>query len=97
MTDEPESSETDTLELPASDRRGRFAALGLIALGVGVLSWLVPLVGAGVAVLAIGCGSVSILTRQDYRIDWTAVVGICLGGAQLLFELVLFAMDLGGL
>lgn len=94
MTDEPE---LDVLELPARDRRGRFAALGSIALGLGVLSWLVPLVGAVVAVLAIVAGNVSILTRRDYRIDWTAVAGIGLGGAQLLWEMVLFAMALAGL
>ncbi|HEX2133566.1 MAG TPA: hypothetical protein VHH15_18640 [Actinophytocola sp.] len=91
------TDESDTLELPARDRRGRLASLGPISLGVGLLSWLTPLVGVVVAAVAIVLGAVSILTRKEYRIDWTAVAGISVGGAQLFFEVVLFAMGASGL
>lgn len=97
MTDQPQGSEEVTWELPARDRRGKLASLGLVSLGLGVLCWLLPFVGVVVAAVAIGCGIVSIVTRREYRIDWTAVVGICLGSAQLFFELVLFAMKASGL
>ncbi|MFC4852821.1 hypothetical protein [Actinophytocola glycyrrhizae] len=97
MTDQPQGSDDVTWELPARDRRGKLASLGLISLGLGVLCWLTPFVSVVVAGLAIACGVVSIVTRREYRIDWTAVVGICLGTAQLFFELVLFAMRASGL
>lgn len=97
MTDESDSSTTEAWELPARDRRGKLASLGPIALGLSVLSWLIPFVGVAVAAVAIALGVASILTRKEYRVDWTAGAAICVGGAQLFFELVLFAMDASGL
>lgn len=97
VSNEPQDTGEPALELPARDRRGKLAALGPVALGLGVLCWLTPLVGAIVAILAIACGVVSIVTRRMYRVDWTATTGICLGGAQLFFELVLWAISVSGL
>jgi hypothetical protein len=42
-------------------------------------------------------GCTSSLPQQEYRVDWIAVVGICLDGAQPFFELVLFLMSASGL
>lgn len=97
MTNESPDAGEPVWELPARDRRGKLASFGPIALGLAVLSWLTPLAGAVVAALAIGFGVVSILTRRSYRVDWTAVAGICVGGAQLFFEIVLLAMSASGL
>lgn len=97
MSNPPQGSDEATWELPARDRRGKLASLGPISLGLGVLCWVTPLVGAVVAGVAIVAGVVSILTRREYRVDWTAVVGVCLGGAQVFFELVLFAISVSGL
>ncbi|MCT2584809.1 hypothetical protein [Actinophytocola gossypii] len=91
------TEESDTLELPARDRRGKLALLGPISLGVAVLSWLTPFLGIAVAAVAIILGVVSIVTRREYRIDWTAVAGISVGGAQLFFEVVLLAIGVSGL
>lgn len=71
--------------------------LGPIALGLGLLSWLLPIGGEVVAIVAVACGTVSIVTRREYRIDWTAVAGICVATAQLFFALILLAMHASGL
>ncbi len=97
VTNKPKGSGLAAWELPARDRRGKLALLGPVSLGLGLLSWLTPFVGVAVAVVGIVCGVASILTRGEYRVDWTAGVGIALGGAQLFFELVLFAMSASGL
>jgi hypothetical protein len=106
VSDEPKSAGRDTAdhepfhavwELRARDRPGKAAWLGPIAVGLGLLAWLTPLGGVVVALLAVGCGVVSIVTRRPYRIDWTAVVGICLGAGQLFLALVLFVIGASGL
>ncbi|MGH3756369.1 hypothetical protein [Actinophytocola sp.] len=106
MNDEPESANDGPAtyepsqavwELRARDRPGKAAWLGPIATALGLLSWLTPIAGPIVALTACGCGVISILTRRPYRIDWTAVVGICLGTGQLFLELVLLATNASGL
>lgn len=82
--------------LPAKDRKGKAAWLGPASIALALVSWVVPF-GWVVALAACACGALSIGTRREYRIDWTAVVGSCLGGAQVFVELVLFAMSLSGL
>lgn len=83
-------------ELRARDRPGRAAWLGPIAAALGLLCWLTPIGGEIVALVAIGCGTISIVTRRPYRIDWTAVVGICLGMGQLFLALILFVNGVSG-
>lgn len=85
------------LELPARERSGKSSWLGPIALGLGLLSWVLPIGGEVVAIVAIGCGTASIVTRGEFRIDWTAVTGICVAAAQLFFALILFVMRVSGL
>lgn len=106
VSDEPKSASGDTAEnepfqavweLRARDRPGKVAWLGPIAVGLGLLSWLTPVGGPVVASVAVGCGVVSIVTRRPYRIDWTAVVGICLGAGQLALALVVFVIGASGL
>jgi hypothetical protein len=106
VSDEPESAGSATTdcepfhavwELRARDRPGKAAWLGPIAIGLGLLGWLTPVGGVVVASVAVGCGVVSIVTRRPYRIDWTAVVGICLGAGQLFLTLVLFVIGASGL
>lgn len=82
---------------PAKDRAGKAAWLGPLALGLGLLCWLLPIGGEAVAVGAIGCGAGSIGTRREYRVDWTAVAGICAGGLQLFLALMLFVMTASGI
>lgn len=84
-------------ELPAKERSGKSSWLGPVALGLGLLSWLLPVGGEVVAIVAVGCGTASIVTRRAFRIDWTAATGICVAAAQLFLALVLFAMRLSGL
>lgn len=84
-------------ELRARDRPGKGAWLGPVAAALGLLSWVSPIGGPIVALVACVCGAVSILTRRPYRIDWTAVVGICLGLGELFLDLVLFVSDVSGL
>jgi hypothetical protein len=106
VSDEPKSASSDTAEyepfqavweLRARDRPGNAAWLGPIAVGLGVLGWLAPVGGVVVAAVAVGCGVVSIVTRRPYRIDWTAVVGFCLGAGQLFLALVVFVIGASGL
>jgi hypothetical protein len=106
VSDEPKSAGGDTAEcepfhavweLRARDRPGKAAWLGPIAIGLGLLCWLTPVGGVAVAAVAIGCGVVSVATRRPYRIDWTAVVGICLGAGQLFLALVLLVIGASGL
>ena len=106
MSDERKSASGDTAEvepfqavweLRARDRPGKAAWLGPIAVGLGLLGWLTPVGGVVVASIAVVCGVVSIVTRRPYRIDWTAVVGICLGAGQLFLALVLLAIGASGL
>lgn len=92
--DDPSEAEW---ELRARDRPGKAAWLGPIAVGLALLSWLTPIGGPVVALVAVVCGVVSIAKRRPYRIDWTAVVGICLGAGQLFLALVLFAISASGL
>jgi hypothetical protein len=84
-------------ELRARDRPGKAAWLGPLAAGLGLLSWLTPIGGPVVALVAVVCGVVSIVTRRPYRMDWTAVAGTCLGVGQLFLALVLFAIGASGL
>lgn len=77
---------------PAKDRPGRSAWLGPVALALALASWLFPF-GEVVAVLAIITGGVSIATRREYRVDWTAAAGVCVGAAQLYFALMLGLMQ----
>ena len=106
VSDNPESGGRDTAdhepydavwELRSRDRPGKAAWLGPIAVGLGLLAWLTPVGGVIVALVAVGCGVVSIATRRPYRIDWTAVVGICLGAGQLFLALVLYVIGASGL
>jgi hypothetical protein len=71
--------------------------LGPVALGLALLSWVIPVVGLGVAALAVVLGVVSVATRGEYRIDWTAAAGICVGLGQGFFTLVLWVMSLTGM
>lgn len=77
---------------PAKDRPGKAAWLGPAALGLGVLCWLAPIGSEVVAAAAIACGAGSIATRREYRIDWTAVFGICAGALQLYVALMQFTI-----
>lgn len=64
---------------------------------MGLLCWLTPIGGEVVAAVAVGCGVGSVATRRAYRIDWTAVAGICAGGGHLYLALILFAISTTGL
>ena len=48
------------------------------------------------AVGAVACGVRSMTTKTEYRIDWTAAAGACLGVLQLLLSLMLLVMATGG-
>lgn len=80
----------------AKERRGKSAWLGPLALGLGLLCWVLPIGSEVAAATAIGCGIGSIATRREFRIDWTAVAGICAGAGQLYFALMLFALEVSG-
>lgn len=79
----------------AGDRPGRTAWLGPLALGLGLLCWLAPIGGEVVAAAAIASGAGSIATRREYRIDWTATAGICVGALQLYLALMLYVITTG--
>lgn len=87
---------TDERRFPAGDRPGRSAWLGPGSLFLGLLSWLFPIGGAPLALAAIVLATVSMTTLTRFRIDWTAVVGLCLGVGQALLSLALFSMSLSG-
>lgn len=93
----PENRDATVSKRPAGERPGKTAWLGSTSLGLAVVSWLTPIGGEFVAVAALGCGAASIMTRREYRIDWTAVAGICVAAGQLYFALMLFAMSVSGL
>ncbi|WP_447004097.1 hypothetical protein ACRAKI_31355 [Saccharothrix isguenensis] len=82
--------------LPAKDRPGRDAWLGPLSLCLGLLSWPIPVGGVALAVAAVACGALSMGTRTEYRLDWTAVTGTSVAVLQLLLSLMLFAMEAGG-
>ncbi|WP_156077086.1 hypothetical protein [Saccharothrix sp. NRRL B-16314] len=81
---------------PAKDRPGKDAWLGPLSLCLGLLSWPIPAGGVVLALGAVACGAVSMGTRTEYRLDWTAVTGTTLAVLQLLLSLMLFAMTAGG-
>jgi hypothetical protein len=81
-----------TRRLPAKDRPGKAAWLGPVALCLGVLSWPIPAGGVVLAVGAVGCGVVSMATKTEYRLDWTAVAGVAVAVLQLLLSLMLLVM-----
>jgi hypothetical protein len=80
---------TGPRHLPAGNRPGRHAWLGPAALAMGLLSWLIPVAGAVIALAALVCGLVSMSTLTEYRIDWTAALGATVAAGQLLLSLVL--------
>ncbi|ONI80177.1 hypothetical protein ALI22I_43040 [Saccharothrix sp. ALI-22-I] len=85
-----------TRYLPAKDRPGKAAWLGPISLCLGLLSWPTPAGGPILAVSAVICGTLSMTTRTEYRLDWTAITGTTIGALQLLLSLMLLAMAAGG-
>ncbi|TCP42056.1 hypothetical protein EV191_12422 [Tamaricihabitans halophyticus] len=80
------------IELPAGNRPGRSAWLGPFSLALAALCWFLPSGGALVGAAAVVCGALSIATRKEYRIDWTAVAGIGVGLAQLAWFLTLLGI-----
>ncbi|ASR36344.1 hypothetical protein BAY61_16520 [Prauserella marina] len=72
--------------LPVKDRPGKQAWLGPCALGLAVISWLTPAFGIVVGAVAAGCGAASMSTGREYRLDWTAMAGTVIGGAQVIFS-----------
>lgn len=80
---------TGSRRLPAGSGPGWHAWLGPVALGLGLLSWLVPLVGTPIALVAAALGGLSMTTRTEFRIDATAVAGVTVAAGQLLLALVL--------
>ncbi|MQA08695.1 MAG: hypothetical protein GEU98_09135 [Pseudonocardiaceae bacterium] len=84
-------------ETPAKHRPGKSAWLGPVALLLALGSWATPLAGPAMALAATIAGAVSIATRRQFRIDWTAIAGIVTGLGQLLFALILFTMETSGL
>lgn len=76
----------------AENRPGKSAWFGPAALGIALVSWLIPFREV-LAAAALACGGVSIATRGEYRIDWAAVTGIVLAIAHLYVALLLFAMN----
>lgn len=83
-------------QLPAKDRPGKDAWLGPVSLCLALLSWPIPLGGPVLALGAVACGVRSMTTKTEYRIDWTAAAGTCVGVLQLLLSLMLLVMDAGG-
>jgi hypothetical protein len=79
--------------LPAGDRPGRAAWWGPISLALALSSWLFPVGGAVIAVVAVVCGVLSMATDREYRLDWTAVAGTPIGAAQLVLSLLLLLLD----
>jgi hypothetical protein len=82
--------------LPAKDRPGKDAWLGPVSLCLALLSWPVPAGGTVLAASAVACGVRSMTTKTEYRLDWTAVTGTCIGVLQFLLSLMLLAMSAGG-
>lgn len=80
---------------PARDRPGKAAWLGPLSLGLGLLCWLAPVGSEIVAAASITSGVVSIATRREYRIDWTAAAGIFVGALHLYVAVMLFAITIG--
>ena len=83
-------------QLPAKDRPGRDAWLGPISLCLALLSWPIPAGGTALAVGAVACGVLSMTTKTEYRLDWTAVTGTSVAVLQLLLSLMLLVMEAGG-
>lgn len=83
-------------QLPAKDRPGKDAWLGPISLCLALLSWPIPAGGTVMAVGAVACGTLSMATKTEYRLDWTAVTGTCLAVLQLLLSLMLLVMEARG-
>lgn len=83
--------------LPAKDRHGRSAWLGPLSLFLGLVSWVAFAGGAIFGLAAVGCGVVSIATRAEYRVDWTAVAGAVVGAGQLLLSLMLLLSSASGM
>ena len=81
--------------LPAKDRPGKLAWLGPLSLCVGLISWVAPGGGLAIALVAIGCGGLSVWTRGAYR-DGTAIVGIGVAMLQVLLSLMLLLVAAGG-
>lgn len=83
-------------QLPVKDRPGRAAWLGPISLCLGLLSWPMPVGSAVVAAGAVVCGVLSMTTKTEYRLDWTAVAGTSIGALQMLLFLMLLVMVAAG-
>lgn len=60
------------------------------------MSWVAPGGGMAIALVALGCGGLSVWTRGGYRVDGTAIAGIGLATLQVLFSLMLFGISAGG-
>lgn len=82
--------------LPAKDRPGIPAWLGPVALCLGLLSWVVPVGGIALGLVAVACGVVSVWTRGPYRVDGTAVAGAALGALQVVSSLLLLVATSSG-
>lgn len=83
-------------QFPVKDRPGNGAWLGPISLCLGLLSWPIPVGGVVVAAGAVACGVRSMATKTEYRLDWTAVAGTCIGALQMLLSLMLLVMAAAG-
>lgn len=83
-------------QLPAKDRPGKDAWLGPISLCLALLSWPLPAGGTALAVGAVACGVLSMATKTEYRLDWTAVTGTSVAVLQLLLSLMLLVMEARG-
>jgi len=83
-------------QLPAKDRPGKDAWLGPISLCLALLSWPLPAGGTVLAVGAVACGVLSMATKTEYRLDWTAVTGTSVAVLQLLLSLMLLVMEARG-
>lgn len=80
---------TEERRIPAKLRPGKQAWLGPAALCLAVLSWVIPVLGLPIAVVAAACAGVSIGTNRAYRLDWTAVVGSILALGHIGMSLAL--------
>lgn len=61
---------------------------------LGILSWALVVAGTVFALVAVGCGAASLLTRDGHRIDGLAVVGTILGAGHLLASVMLLVWAL---
>ena len=82
-------SPTHERRIPARLRPGKQAWLGPAALCLGLLSWVIPVLGVPVAAAAVAGGAVSIGTNRAYRIDWTAFAGATLALGHIGMSLAL--------